>query len=146
VVGSSVSIFGQGFTGSSVVKFGGVQATGVTLQGTTYLTLNVPPGALTGAVTVTTSGTTLTSDQNFLVLPKLTSFTPPQGPVGTSVAVTGSGLTQTTKVTFGGVGAAFTVNSDSQITATVPAGANTGKITVKTKGGSASSKTKFTVQ
>ena len=79
-------------------------------------------------------------------VPKLISFTPPQGQVGTSVVITGGSLRQTTKVTFGGVAAAFTVDSDSQITATVPSGAGTGKIAVKTKGGSTSSKTKFTVQ
>ena len=42
--------------------------------------------------------------------------------VGTLVTITGTGLTQETKVTFNAVSASFTVNSDTQITATVPAG------------------------
>ncbi len=146
LVGDTVGIFGQGFDSSTVVKFDGVLATGVVLESATYLTAKVPAGALTGAVTVTTGATTLTSSQTFLVLPKLNIFTPPQGPVGTSVVIAGVSLKQATKVTFGGVSATFTVNSDSQITATVPAGATTGKIAVKTKGGSASSKAKFIVQ
>jgi hypothetical protein len=51
-----------------------------------------------------------------------------------------------TKVTFGGVKATnFTVNSGSQITATVPQGAVTGKIKVTTPGGTATSKGLFTV-
>jgi uncharacterized protein (TIGR03437 family) len=55
-------------------------------------------------------------------------------------------LTQTTKVTFGGMKAtSFTVNSDTQVTAEVPTGAKTGKIAVTTLGGSATSKTTFTV-
>jgi uncharacterized protein (TIGR03437 family) len=55
-------------------------------------------------------------------------------------------LTQTTSVTFGGVKAiTFTVNSDTQVTATVPTGAKTGTVTVRTKGGSATAPGKFTV-
>jgi uncharacterized protein (TIGR03437 family) len=65
--------------------------------------------------------------------------------VGTSVTITGTGLEQTTRVTIDKIAATFTVDSDSQITATVPAGAGTGKIAVTTKGGSASSSTSFTV-
>jgi hypothetical protein len=53
---------------------------------------------------------------------------------------------EVTKVTFGGVAAtSFTVNSDTRVTATVPAGAKTGKIAVTTKGGNATSTTSFTV-
>jgi hypothetical protein len=136
LVGSSVSIFGQGFSSSSLVKFDGVQATGVTRQGTTYITVPVPSGALTGNVTVTTGSTTLTSNQIFKVTPKLKSFTPSQGPVGTSVVIKGVSLTQTTKVTFGSVKTTnFTVDSDIQIAAIVPTGAKTGKVVVTTKGG-----------
>jgi hypothetical protein len=47
---------------------------------------------------------------------------------------------------FGGVKAtSFTVNSGTQITATVPSGAVTGKIKVKTKGGTTTSSGTFTV-
>ena len=143
--GSTIGILGQGFAAASVVKFGGVQATTVTLTGTTFLLATVPAGALTGNVTVITGATTLTSNKMFKVKPTLTSFTPPSGPVGTSVTITGTGLMQTSKVTFNGTIAAFTVNSDTQVTATVPAGATTGKIAVTTKGGTATSTTNFTV-
>jgi uncharacterized repeat protein (TIGR03803 family) len=145
LVGAHIGMFGQGFTNASVVKFGGVASTVVTHAGTTYLTAVVPVGAATGPVTVTTGSTTLTSSQTFKVKPKITTFSPPSGPIGTLVTITGTGLTQTTKVTFNGVSAAFTVDSDSQLTATVPTGATTGKIVVTTKGGSAVSSTSFTV-
>jgi IPT/TIG domain len=145
-VGASVGMFGQGFSGASVVKFGGVAATSVTLSGANYLTAVVPSGAHTGAVTVTTGGTTLTSPQTFKVLPTIKSFTPTSGPVGTAVTITGTGLTQTTKVTFGGVAATnVTVNSDTQVKADVPTGAKTGKIGITTKGGKVTSKTSFSV-
>jgi uncharacterized protein (TIGR03437 family) len=61
------------------------------------------------------------------------------------VTITGTGLTQATKVTFNGTSATFTANSDTQITAKVPTGAATGKILVTTKGGSVFSATSFTV-
>jgi len=79
-------------------------------------------------------------------LPTISSFSPTSGPVGTPVMITGTGLTQTTAVTFGGVKATtITVNSDTQVTADVPTGAKTGKIGITTKGGKVASKTSFTV-
>jgi uncharacterized repeat protein (TIGR03803 family) len=143
--GTKIGILGQGFSSSSVVKFGGTKATTIVRSGTTFITATVPAGALTGAVTVTTGSTTLTSAQTFKVKPTITSFAPPSGPVGTSVSINGTGLMQATRVAFNGTSASFTVNSDILITATVPTGATTGKIAVTTKGGSASSGTSFTV-
>jgi uncharacterized repeat protein (TIGR03803 family) len=147
-VGASVGMFGQGFTGASVVKFGGVAATSVTLSGTTYLTAVVPAGAHTGAVTVTTGATVLTSPQTYKVKPKITGFTPPSGPPATLVTINGTGLIQAKTVKFGAAKAiTFTVVSDSQVTAVVPSGLAAGavKISITTPGGTASSPTKFTV-
>ena len=151
--GATIGIFGQGFSSSSIVRFGGVRAkdakvsgTGLSFAGATFITAKVPAGALTGSVTVTTDGTTLTSNQPFLVTPQLLSFSPPSGSVGTQVTITGTGFTQTSEVDFGGdVPAQFTVNSDKQVTATVPIGAQTGPIGVVTKGGTAISSATFTV-
>ena len=143
--GANIGILGQGFSSSSVVKFGGTEATTIVLSGTTFITATVPAGALTGSVTVTTGTTTLTSAKTFKVLPTITSFAPASGPVGTSVTITGTGLQQATKVTFDGKSATFTVISDSEVTAEVPTGAATGKIAVTTKGGSHTSATRFTV-
>jgi hypothetical protein len=131
-----------------VVKFGGVASTTVTLSGTTYLTAKVPVGAHTGAVTVTTGSTTLTSPQTFKVRPKITSFSPPSGTTGTLVTINGSGLIQATAVKFGTVLATtFTVVSDSEVTADVPSGLAAGTVTISiaTPGGTANSPTKFTV-
>jgi hypothetical protein len=143
---AKIGILGQGFTAASVVKFGGTQATTITRSGATFITATVPAAALTGKVTVTTGATTLTSPQTFKVTPTFPSFSPTSGSVGTPVVLTGTGLTQTTKVTFGNVTATtVTVNSDTQVTANVPTGAVTGKIVITTKGGSAKSATNFTV-
>jgi uncharacterized repeat protein (TIGR03803 family) len=148
LIGASIGMFGQGFSSASVVKFGGVASTSVTLSGTTYLTAKVPAGALTGAVTVTTGSTTLTSPQTFKVKPKITSFSPTSGSTGTLVTINGSGLIQATTVKFGKVKATtFTVVSDSQVTADVPSGLTPGAVTISitTPGGTANSPTKFTV-
>ena len=146
-VGASVGMFGQGFSGSTVVKFGGVAATSVTLTGTSYLTAVVPAGAHTGTVTVTTGATTLTSPQTYKVKPKILNFTPTSGHVAQLVTINGTGLIQATSVKFGSVKATtFTVVSDSQVTAvvpTLPLGAVT--ISITTPGGTANSLTKFTV-
>lgn len=145
-IGTKVGILGQGFSAATVVKFGGVTATTVTRVGSTYLTATVPVGAHTGTVTAATGATTLTTVNKFHVLPTLTTFTPSSGPVGTVVTINGTGLTQTTAVTFNGLAAtSFAVLSDSQITATVPTGATTGKIKVTTSGGSVSTTTSFIV-
>ena len=143
--GAKIGILGQGFSSSSVVKFGGTKATTIALSGTTFINATVPAGALTGAVTVTTGLTTLTSSKTFNVTPTMTSFSPSSGPVGTLVTINGTGLMQATKVTFNGKSASFTAVSDIETTATVPTGATTGKIKVTTKGGSVTSATSFTV-
>jgi hypothetical protein len=48
-------------------------------------------------------------------------------------------------VTIGKAKATFTVNSDTQVTAIVGAGAVTGKVSLKTKGGTATAAGTFTV-
>jgi uncharacterized repeat protein (TIGR03803 family) len=144
-VAKSVGILGSGFTGTTSVNFNGTNATYSVLSDT-YISATVPSGAGTGFVTVVTPGGTLKSNLKFRVTPTVLSFTPTSGPVGTQVTITGNSLTQASKVTFGGGKVAvFSVNSDTQITATVPAGAVTGKIQVTTPGGTATSPTAFTV-
>jgi uncharacterized repeat protein (TIGR03803 family) len=54
------------------------------------------------------------------------------GRVGDTVIILGNNLTGSTGVTFKGIAAAFTVVSDTEITATVPSGATTGTIKVVT--------------
>ena len=51
---------------------------------------------------------------------------------GTSVVLTGTNFQAVTKVSFGALSAAYTLNSSTQLTATVPAGATGGDITLTT--------------
>jgi uncharacterized repeat protein (TIGR03803 family) len=70
---------------------------------------------------------------------------PTSGGVGASITVLGTGLTGTTGVSFNGTSAKFTVNSDTEITTTVPSGATTGKLLVETPGGPLSGDVSFIV-
>jgi outer membrane protein assembly factor BamB len=78
--------------------------------------------------------------------PTIASFSPASGPVGTSVTITGAHLSGTTAVRFNGTPATtFAVIDDGHVTATVPAGATSGLISVVTPAGTASSSNGFTV-
>jgi large repetitive protein len=148
-VGTSVRINGSGFAGATAVRFNGVAAASFTVnaQGTRIDT-TVPTGATTGKITVTTPGGTATSAANFTVTipaPTITSFSPTSGRTGAVITITGTAFTGATAVRFGGVRASFVVNSATQITATVPVGAVTGKISVTTAGGTGTSAMNFTV-
>jgi hypothetical protein len=141
----TVEILGQGFTGTTAVSFNGTPAT-FTVRSETHTTATVPVGATTGKITVTTPSGVLQSNRTFLVRPQILSFSPPSGSVGASVVITGESFTGATEVTFPcGKRATFTVDSDTEITATVPAGAMTGEIGVYTPGGNVGSFNVFTV-
>jgi uncharacterized repeat protein (TIGR03803 family) len=145
-VGTSVTINGVSLTQTTNVTIGGKTAA-FTVLSDTQVKATVPPGARTGQkISITTAGGIASSPANFVVVPAIGSFTPTSGPVGTSVAISGTSFTGTTKVTFGGVAAtSLQVINDSQVDALVPTGAATGPIAVTTPGGTATSATNFTV-
>jgi uncharacterized repeat protein (TIGR03803 family) len=144
-IGDSVGILGQGFSTATGVKFGTGAGT-FTVVSDTYMVATVAPGSTTGNVTVLEPGGNLVTPQAFAVIPTIKSFSPKSGPVGTQVTITGTSLMQTSSVTIGKAKATFTVDSDTQVTATVGVGAVTGKVTLKTPGGTATAPGKFTVQ
>ncbi|MGQ9897983.1 MAG: IPT/TIG domain-containing protein [Acidobacteriota bacterium] len=157
-VGTVVTITGTNFTGGlpntaspnarvTAVAFNGVPAT-FTVNSATQITATVPAGATTGPISVSTPDGTATSATDFTVFgsePTITGFTPTSGPVGTVVTITGTNFEDVDYVDFNDTPATFTVNSATQITATVPIGAATGPIRVSTSAGSAMSATNFTV-
>ena len=107
---TSVVVQGYGFSSTpanNTVKFNGVTAT-VTAATANRLTVTVPAGATTGPVSVTTTAGTANSPQTFTMLgsPTITSITPTKMGQGMKVpaTVTGTGLLQTTSVTFSHAG------------------------------------------
>lgn len=67
-VADDIGIMGSHLKGSTAVSFNGTSAT-FTLVSDTYIKANVPEGATTGAITITTPSGTITSNTAFQVLP-----------------------------------------------------------------------------
>ncbi|MEV6326077.1 IPT/TIG domain-containing protein, partial [Nocardia sp. NPDC051787] len=137
--GNTVTLTGSGFTGASAVDFGGIVAISFTVISDTELSAVVPAGTGTVDVTITTPGGTSNGVRYaYAPAPALTTVVPNSGPEtgGNTVILTGTGFTDATAVDFGANPAVtFTVVSDSQITAVVPAGSGSVNATVTTAGG-----------
>ena len=151
-VGTVVTITGAGFTGATVVKFNTTTATTFSVTDDGHLNATVPTGATSGFISVTApGGTASSSPTSFTVTAPttttITGFSPPSGPVGTVVTITGAGFTGATVVKFNTTTATtFSVTDDGHLNATVPTGATSGFISVTAPGGTASSSpTSFTV-
>jgi hypothetical protein len=138
--GDLVTIYGSGLDGVTSVKFGDTPASFTQLSDT-RLRASVPAGAATGPLTVTTAGGSANSAKSFKVPapPSVTSISPATARVTDEVTILGSGFDDTSSVLFNGAYAAYVVDNDFQITATVPLDATSGPITVVTSGGSAES-------
>ena len=128
--GTTVTISGSGFTGATAVMFGSDSEIFTVNSDTeiTATTTSAEDGNGTVDVTVTTpdgtSPVTPADEFTFVSAPTVTAVSPDVGPVagGTTVTITGTGFTGATKVLFGQTAAtSFTVDSDTQVTATAPA-------------------------
>ena len=148
--GTLVVVTGTGFTGGaagvSAVTFNNVSTT-FNVSDDQHLTATVPLGATTGKIGVTTSDGSGTSVNSFVVSvgPTISSFSPSSGSPGTAVTISGSGFTGVNGVKFNNTSATFNFVSDAQVMTTVPAGATSGKVTVTTNAGTATSASNFTV-
>lgn len=125
--GTVVIITGTNFAGPTSVTFGGIPASGVTLNSATRITVTTPPhvSGLVDVAVTTPGGTATLADSFTYVAPAtITAIVPNAGPVagGTAVVITGSSFIGATAVTFGDFPASdVTVDSATQITATTPA-------------------------
>lgn len=80
--------------------------------------------------------------------PTISSFTPSSGIVGTSVTISGTNFSSTLSsntVKFNGTTASLSSGNTTQLIATVPSGASTGKITVTVGANTATSASDFTI-
>jgi hypothetical protein len=146
---TSVTVTGANFiVGNTTVKFGSITAGSVTVNNASNLTVSVPSTATNGPVTVTIPSGSDTSSQVFFLPPRITSFTPTNGGLGTSVKISGTNfwpfVNGVTAVSFNGTPAAsFVVSNNNTIGAIVPDGVITGPISVTTPGGTSNSVAPF---
>ncbi len=151
IVGAVVTINGTSFDGGAlVVKFGAGTAASPTLVSPTKITAIVPASATSGKITVETAAGSAQSATDFTVIgsPSVTAFSPTSGQVGVEVTVTGTNFVTVENVKINTttiLSPNFTVVSPTQIKVNVPAGAATGKISVKTPVGTGISANNFIV-
>ncbi len=149
-MGSTVTINGIKFTGVSSVSFGATAAT-AHVTSDTQISATVPSISIGGyAIKVSSSAGSYTTSSNFTVTgaaPVITSFTPTNGVRGTSVTLNGANFSGVTGVKFNGVTASFqTPTATTEMTATVPANAASGVITVANASGTGTSSSLFYMQ
>lgn len=162
-VSTTVNIEGSNFgttRGDSTVKFGSYLAEETPSWAERNISAVVPETAQPGQVNiiVTTTGGTATSSQKFNILetppeiphPVITDFTPSGGPTGTLVTITGDHFGDsrgTGNVKFNKTTATFFEEwKNTRIKVQVPTGATTGRISVITEGGTATSSKNFDVE
>jgi len=140
--GMLVTVTGTNFTGATAVDFGPTPASTFTFSSATTVYATAPTGTGTVHVTVVTPGGTSgtsSADQFTYIIPPapaVTSVSSSSGFFGTSVIVTGTNFTGASVVDFGTTAATnFSVNSATNITATVPGGTGSVDVTVTTSGG-----------
>jgi YD repeat-containing protein len=136
-VGSSVTIYGTGFsatTSSNTVSFGGAGAT-VTQATKTQLQVTVPSGASTGSISVTSPTGSATSGTFTVVpaptAPSITSVSSAVADFGATVTLTGSAFATTAAdntVAINRMRALVTSAAAASLSFTIPTGATSGRV------------------
>ena len=141
--GTAVKIAGTNFGTAPKVKFGTVEATSVSVTSATEVSATSPAG--TGAVDVTVTGPggdgTKAAAFTYTAAPVITQASPLEGPAagGTTVTITGSGLTSDLTVMFGdtaGTGVTVATNGNSLTVKSPPRAAGDATISIKLADGS----------
>lgn len=150
----SLTLSGQNFVAGASVLFGPTVLP-ADVQSSTSVAVTVP-GGLTGTpgtvqVSVVNPGGFASNSVPFTLTPNLAiaAFSPAQGPVGTAVAISGTGFDPNlsgNQVKFNGEPAVIVSGSATLLNVIVPPRATTGAIAVSNLRGTAASTTPFTVQ
>ncbi len=122
---------------NSLVTLGAVQGTTYRIAVDGYNSSTDPASASRGMVAL--------NWRRVLLPPQIIGFSPGTGTSGTQVSISGLNFDGATAVQFNGLAAAFAPGGDTTLTATVPAGATSGIISVISPGGTGSSTAGFTV-
>ena len=144
--GTTVDIYGTGLegadlTGTSVVRFGHLEAKSFTQLSATHLQAMNPAGAGEAQVTVTARDRTSGRGYFYYLPPPFTSSISPNVGLtagGTTVTISGTNLFSTADVTFGGVPSVIASATGGSIITSAPAATTPGPVAVvvHTAGGS----------
>lgn len=141
--GGTITVQGTNLNSATAILFGTIPAPFFTVLSPTAINVTVPPGLAAGSVpaTVTTlSGTSPGFAYTYLATPSPTTIFPTADMIsgGTTVSITGTGLTGTSSVLFGSTPAQGTISvtGDTLVTVTAPAHpVGTVPVTITTPGG-----------
>lgn len=125
--GTPITISGTGLSETTNVK---VRTTSVPFTIVDDATIVFEMPVVEGTVYVTNETGTATSPEPLLLLPVVTSFTPSEGIVGSTVTIRGGGFIGTTAVKFHTTSTTFKVIDDTTIEAIVPNAVSPARITV----------------
>jgi len=148
-IGGSVTVTGVNLAAVSSVKVGAKVITGFT-KGATTVTFTIPAATMSGKVTLVSAGGTVESAATLAIIPapKVAGVTGTKTGAaftkGGTLTIAGTDLTGATSVLFGAssISGFVVTNGGKAITFTAPAG-KTGKISVITPGGTASSSASY---
>ncbi|HHY6931724.1 TPA: IPT/TIG domain-containing protein [Burkholderia ambifaria] len=153
-VGANVTIAGAGFSATAsqnTVAFNGTAATIVSAT-TNQLVVTVPAGATTGPISVASPAGSATSTSTFSIIsgqaPTITSFSPTIGVIGTTVSIAGTNFQTRTidnSLVLNTRGAQVSTATMTAIGTTVPPLSTSGRFTVTTPYGQATSGQDFFV-
>jgi hypothetical protein len=137
--GTVVTIRGTGFSSqlnNNQVAFNGTAAR-ILSANDTALIVQAPDKGITGPLSVTINGHTVTGDTYTYQELSVHGISPGNGPAGTNIYITGAGFTSLDSpavVTINGQRAIVSNANDTLLVATVPAGAGSGPIEVSVNG------------
>jgi hypothetical protein len=145
---TDIAIDGLQFPGNvAAVQVNGTNVFFFFVQSDNRITATVQANVTTGPLTVVGIGTgSNTTSELFYVPPVVSGFTPESGRAGETLTINGVNFIDTTQVRIGSVPMpVFNVNGNTQIVATIPPGAISGKVVVVTPGGQYQTTTEFSL-
>lgn len=136
IPGTPVTVTGTSFVGVTAVRFGATSVPFTWLNGSTlYVTVPVTPTGLHGTsqqvVVVNGTGTASTGGPSWTwdAKPAITAMSSSTGSAGSTLTLTGTGLTGATSVQFGSVTGTITGGTATTLSVTVPATPSAGTTT-----------------
>ncbi|MDX6541898.1 MAG: hypothetical protein QOI71_3508, partial [Gaiellales bacterium] len=144
-VGTTVTLNGEDIAAATSVGVGGGLTSSILSRSSeNSIRFAVPTAATSGQISVTTPAGTASTTSTFTVTPGVTGFSPTAAPAGATVTVSGTTLAGTTSVRIGSIAVAPGTVAAGTVTFAVPSPAPTGKITVATLAGTATTTGTFT--